>query len=152
MLVPMPAQWDPSLLTGNPVVDKQHQRLFALVAQVHGMVAAGEGRAAVAAALGELARYTHEHFQAEEELMLSSRFPGRPEHRRHHFRLLERANALVAEHRSGRHADPSEIAAFLAAWLEHHIRGDDRALIDWLREGRRADPQPAAALPGADCR
>ena len=150
MLVPMPAQWDPSLLTGNPVVDKQHQRLFALAARVHQLVAEGQERTAITAALDEMARYTHEHFQAEEELMLSSRFPGRSEHRRHHFRLLERANALVAEHRSGGPIDPLATASFLADWLNHHIRGDDRELVDWLNARRLA---PAAAgAPSGDCR
>jgi hemerythrin len=128
------AVWMPTYLTGNSAVDRQHQRLFDLVNELHHGIIAGKGRESLGPALKALASYTLEHFATEEGFMRSTSYPGFPRHKAKHDQLAAQVKDLMAQYDGGALTLPGTLSKFLADWLTHHIKEEDMEMITWVRE------------------
>jgi hemerythrin len=128
------AIWMPKYLTGNAAVDRQHQRLFELVNDLHHGIIAGQGRETMGPTLKALAAYTLEHFATEEGFMRSARYEHYARHKAKHDQLAAQVKDLMAQYESGSLSLPGTLSRFLADWLTHHIKEEDMEMISWLRE------------------
>lgn len=119
-------EWTDDLSVGVASLDGHHQRLIALLNQLHDVIRRADTSEVVGAILGELIRYTYYHFGEEERLMEVAGYADLAAHRQSHRAITERVREMEAEWE----ADPRSVIAaelfeFLADWLIHHIRSED---------------------------
>lgn len=127
------AIWTPQYVTGHPTVDQQHQKLFEMVNDLHHAIISGHGPEKVGPVLKGLAAYTQEHFRTEEALMVASNYPEMTRHKGAHSVLIGQVKELLVKFDHGETVLPATLSKFLADWLNHHIKGEDKALIEWVR-------------------
>ncbi len=134
----MPIRWDPTLATGVPEIDRQHEAIFARVEALVQAIRGGSSREEVGRTLAFLNDYVVTHFRAEEEVMRKADFPGMPTHRAEHERFVRDLAVLAAEHaRDG--ATPSlvlRVKGRVSDWLSEHIHRADRELAAHLARAR----------------
>ena len=119
--------WDETYSVRVKKLDEQHQKLFALLNALHDAMRQGKGQAIVQDTLRELATYTVSHFQAEEELMRKSNYPGLAAHQAEHQRFVARVTQLAEDLQAGRHVSSIDLLDFIKDWLAEHIRKIDRS-------------------------
>lgn len=138
------ACWRDEYRTGNHLVDHQHQQLFEIVNSLHEAMLQGHGREILGKTLKSLAHYTLEHFQTEEQLMLTYVYPHYAEHKGRHEELKTKVLALIANFEASSSL-AIEVSHFLTEWLIHHIKGEDQKMIRYLREkiGEHSPTEPA---------
>lgn len=128
------AVWNSQLETGHPMVDHQHMTLFQMVNDLDLAIGSGSGSGQVhiEPILKRLVTYTLEHFKAEEVMMASRNYPDIHRHKAAHDALVTKVNDLVIRFDNGETVLPSELSRFLTDWLNHHIKQEDKLMIDWL--------------------
>src|ERR1035441_7519111 len=80
-------EWKPEYSVQIPKIDVQHQRLFALAAELHAAMAEGKGKTVLEQSLARLVDYTKVHFAAEEEFMGKYGYPEAAGHKAQHEAL-----------------------------------------------------------------
>lgn len=128
------AIWDPALLTGNPLIDEQHKRLFILVNQLHDAILKSAAHSVLADTLNQLIEYTATHFKDEEDFWRLNNYPFLQEHITEHEKLTAQSLEIQNKFLAGQMALTLQLSQFLKDWLNHHIKGDDKRAIDYLRE------------------
>ena len=125
--------WSEAYAIGVESIDDDHQRLFALVNEFHVAVQTGQVPKTIRATLGELARYTIQHFDREEATMQSASYPGLDQHKELHARLRRAVAATLKSHDvAARLFDYAGFIGFLKNWLTNHILVEDRKFADYL--------------------
>lgn len=120
---------DPRYRVGIPQVDREHQRLFEIIAEVNAGLDHADDKARSSAlrhAIGELIEYTRSHFASEETLMANAGFPGLADHQLLHSDLLKRVREMQMRIEIGDESATLDLSRFLAAWLTEHILTADR--------------------------
>ena len=127
-------RWTPELMTGNAVVDSEHQQLIALIDRLE-LVGGGPDGSGIEDALDELTDYVFVHFQMEEKLMRREEYPADAleAHLAEHRKLDQRTTQLVQQYSDGALRTVDPIVNFLYDWLENHILTFDRAMADFIR-------------------
>jgi hemerythrin len=128
--------WDPSLATGDPMIDAQHQELYRIVNELHTACVDGVAQDRVDQVLGRLLFYTIEHFGAEERLMIRSSYPA-DEIRAHvgmHTELKGRVSELVEQRERGELKTAMPVVELVHDWLGTHIHQVDRKLVTWIKD------------------
>ena len=132
---------DPQYRVGIPQVDREHQRLFEIIAEVNAGLDHADDKARAAAlrhAIGELIEYTRSHFASEEALMKNAGFPGLDIHQLLHSDLLKRVREMQMRIEIGDKTATLDLSRFLASWLTEHILTAD------LEFGRFVSARPPA--------
>ncbi|MCX5934198.1 MAG: hemerythrin domain-containing protein, partial [Pseudanabaena sp. LacPavin_0818_WC45_MAG_42_6] len=81
-----------------------------------------------------LANHTIEHFQTEESLMMRVDYPDYDRHKQTHDCLLSKVDNLLLKFRDrNTEAVTTEITQFLTEWLAHHIKGEDKKMIQFFQ-------------------
>lgn len=127
------AIWSPTLETGNPTVDHQHKQLFVMVNDLHHGIIQGQGRDVMGPILKKLAKYAVDHFATEEGFMRNAGYPNFLRHKGKHDALTKQVSDLLHDWDRGT-ALPATLSKFLADWVSHHIKEEDRELVNWLKE------------------
>jgi hemerythrin len=133
------APWSDEYLTGDAIIDFQHKNLFALVNQLHCLIQWGRGADTIAAHLEEILRCTTEHFAMEEERMAALGYDHLEAHAKRHLALQERIQSALDKTRNNPSQLPADVSACLSDWIAHHIKGDDRRMMEFFRQA--AEPQ-----------
>jgi hemerythrin len=126
--------WTPGLAVGHEEIDAQHQELFHRVARLVEAMASGGDGAVVARLFDFLGTYAVDHFAAEEQLMVESRFPGYNVHKAAHERFIRDYQALRKLHEENGASAAVAIKAhtWLSEWLRSHIGRADQLLARHL--------------------
>ena len=126
--------WSTALEFGIPLIDGQHRRLVENLEDI--LVATGDTKEALSKCLRFLIKYTHEHFQTEERLMVEHQFPGYAEHAKAHaaFRKsLGKAAKLISKSK-----DPTEsiklVKSMMVNWYVAHVTGMDQKYSEFFRK------------------
>jgi hemerythrin len=127
--------WDPSLATGEAMIDAQHQELYRIVNELHEACSEGIAQERVDQVLGRLLFYTIEHFAAEENLMVRSSYPADDirSHVFQHTELKRRVGELVGEREAGRLKTAMPVVELVHEWLGTHINHVDRRLANYVQ-------------------
>lgn len=86
-------EWNDSFTLNNPLMDKQHKKIFALIKKISLLVQsmesniADEHKRALKVALIELVDYCKTHFRDEEEYLKRMNFPLLKDHEESHESL-----------------------------------------------------------------
>jgi hemerythrin len=134
------AFFEEDLSLGIPSLDAQHRELVERFERFLSACAQAEERAfeELRRLLDFLASYSVDHFAREERLMEAVAYPRLGAHREQHLRFRSQLAALRAVLDRGRAPVALLVRTrkFVLAWLIHHVRGEDRAAGDSLREHR----------------
>jgi hemerythrin len=127
--------WDPSLATGDAMIDAQHQELYRIVNELHEACVDGLSQDRVDQVLDRLLTYTVVHFDAEERLMANSSYPplGVKAHFSQHGDLKRRVGKLIEQRESGELTTAMPVVELVHEWLGTHINCTDRRMIEYLR-------------------
>ena len=127
----MALAWDPALLTGNRQIDDQHERIYQIFHDLRAVIDGPRGVEEARRVLGALSLYVVAHFRLEEDLMAQSGYPALELHRAEHDSLRLQAEALVDRFNAGGML-PMELLDFMERWLDGHVRGQDRPMVQFL--------------------
>ena len=127
----MTIQWEENLRFGVPVIDEQHEEIFAHFDKLSEVIEGGGGSEEVIKILNYLNDYATTHFSDEEKLMVLYKYDGLEEQRQQHALFKEniaRFTELLAAT-----APTQEIAikidATLIRYFINHIRKLDRKMV-----------------------
>lgn len=124
--------WQDDLNIGIDVIDHQHMRIVEMLNQLD-VAQRGVQRAAVADVMGELVDYTMSHFAFEEELMEEAGYPFCAAHKRVHEIFGKRVSDYRLRFQAGEDVT-DELRSMLSRWLFNHIRGDDKAYAEQVKQ------------------
>jgi methyl-accepting chemotaxis protein len=135
-------EWSKRFEIGVPSIDAQHKRLFELANNLHIAMTVGKGRDVLKQSLEDLVNYTVTHFQAEEQLMRRSGYPGLAGHAAMHDALTGKVRDFAAQFGAGGVSVSLELMQFLRDWLYQHILKSDKQYVPYVisaAEGRPAN-------------
>jgi len=119
--------WNDRLSVGIASIDKEHQKLVALLNDFYDAVQAGHGKESLASVLAALVDYTKKHFANEEQLFAKTGYPEATAHKKAHDDLTHQVLDIQQKYAKGAGtALPTETLNFLKNWLITHIQGADR--------------------------
>ncbi len=126
-------RWDPSLETGEPLIDAEHKLLVLLFRKLDAAIKLGASEHVVGATINEVRRFVEFHFISEENLMRETEFPDVEKHHAKHVELLAQLTSLLSKV-AARKEFPEDLLYFLNQWLIQHIGSQDRGLADHVRD------------------
>ena len=126
--------WTPELSVSVKQIDEQHQRLVALVNDLHQAMKQGQGAQVLAETFTKLLDYTKYHFSTEEKLFEQYGYPRAKEHAAQHRDLEHQAAKLQADFDSGKVLVSVQVLEFLKEWVTKHIMGSDKAYSAFFNE------------------
>ena len=114
-------------------IDRQHQKLFQMLNELHDAMKVGNGTKLAPAILTRLVAYTHEHFATEEALMKHAGYPGLAAHRAEHEKLTQQVAKMAKDLADGNAATTTSLLDFLRNWLRSHILTRDKSYTAHFR-------------------
>lgn len=134
----MTIAWDPSLATGDAMIDSQHQELYRIVNELYEACYEGVDQARVDSVLEQLLSYTVKHFGAEEDLMARTGYPSEllRTHVAIHDDLKRRVGELVEARERGELQTAMPVVELVHEWLGTHINHIDRKVAQHVNSVR----------------
>ena len=130
----MYAEFDDTLVTGNEMIDAQHQELISKINALLKSCELNSGKMAAVQTLGYLAEYTDYHFAAEEKLQEEIGYPGIAEHKKKHAELrcaVEELHTMLEESEGPTDLFVTQVQKKVVEWLYNHIKGFDRSVAEY---------------------
>ena len=125
--------WSPALGVGIPSIDRQHQRLVALLNELHEAVETGHDADLLLDVFDELHEYTTVHFAYEEALLEEHGYSDLQSHAAQHHALLERFVQLRERYTSGGGPVGADLLVLLREWVSKHLSAEDQLYAAHLR-------------------
>lgn len=113
--------WDDKYLIGHDAIDRQHQRLFEILNNLHAAMKARHGDASIDATLAALLDYAQSHFAEEEQVMADVGYPELEAHRGKHRQLNLKLAAMTESRQAGERIATFELLTFLGEWIVDHV-------------------------------
>ena len=132
----MAFMWNSGFEIGDKLIDSQHKELVKVTNELFEACSAGHGQDKMVETVNFLAEYAVKHFNDEERLQQSIRYPGYPEHKKLHddFKatVTDAMNQLKAQ-------GPSvllitKITTIVGNWLLSHIKNEDSKIGAHMRK------------------
>lgn len=138
----MRAEFDESLVTGNEMIDAQHQELIGRINQLLESCEEGQGKVKAVKMLDYLLDYTEFHFEAEEKLQEEISYPGIKEHKAKHAEFknaVKELQEMLEEEEGPTEAFVAQVQKNVVDWLFDHIKGFDRSVAEYKFMASNAD-------------
>ena len=132
----MSTNWDASMETGDPHVDRQHREIIELVDHLDEIAADDAGWMQDAREiLDQVLGLTVTHFATEELVMARVKYPADAQERmlEQHRDFKSYARIRILEFRAGDRTGLVLLPGFLRLWLVEHEFGLDREFVSWFR-------------------
>ncbi len=126
--------WSDSLSVGVKSIDEQHKGLLQAVNDLHAAMVKGQVKMVTGPLLKSLAKYTKDHFTAEEAMLRRTSYPGLSAHHAKHVDLNRQVEQYIQRFERGEISINVHLLDFLRDWLVNHIQKDDRDYGPWLNE------------------
>ena len=118
--------WSKEYSVDVPSIDREHQKLFGMLNELHDAMQVGKGSQIAPEVLKRLVAYTCEHFANEESIMVRAHYPNFAGHKVEHDKLTSEVGKIVQDFNEGKVVLSMKLLEFLRTWLQTHIRGCDR--------------------------
>jgi hemerythrin-like metal-binding protein len=130
--------WSNKFAIGIGVFDREHREIVDAINELQAAVEGGNDRGVTGHMLSKLASDTVAHFQSEEAMMTSSKYPGLMLHGMKHQHLMKQLSAFLARYGCNGTTMDRHSLNFLRDWVTTHIQSDDLNFGLWLNEhGKR---------------
>lgn len=127
-----PCAFSEEYLTGIPLIDEEHQKLFTITGKIVNLIRDGVTDLdipEILRILGELRDYTHMHFSDEEDYMRSIGYDGLEAQQRAHAAFIAELNEISEEQlRQQPEEYLKSLIEFLLGWLINHILKTDKCI------------------------
>jgi len=123
--------WNESYNIGNELIDKQHQylvNLINLLVENKNVLSKEE----LTAIFNNLIHYANVHFQAEEELVSSTDYPNKADHKEEHRKFVKKLEKIELGIVLEDEKTIDNIILFLSQWLIDHILVRDKEFAPFL--------------------
>lgn len=127
-------EWSEDLRVGVADVDHQHQKLVAMVNELHTAMQKGHGKDILGSTITGLIDYTVVHFSTEERYFDAFGYPDAAVHKTQHQGFVERVTDFQQGFDEDRLMLSIDVMDFLSTWLVEHIKGSDRTFGPFLNE------------------
>jgi len=117
--------WEDAYSCGEPTIDAQHQRLFALANGLFGATTSRQSTEEITLRLRKLSAHAAQHFRDEETILQRAGFPGLAEHVRAHERLLKRMDVLQGQGERGTLDTAQLVEFFIVELVQGHLLAED---------------------------
>jgi hemerythrin len=135
--------WSESYSMGIKLLDDQHKGLLDFVNDIFGHATGDENeeRAWFKEVIQQAVSYVKQHFATEEKIMLATKFPGYPAHKKCHDEFTLTVVKTVKEFDAGKRLVLEKFACFLKDWVLSHVAVMDRQYSVYFRKiaTRKAD-------------
>jgi len=135
--------WSNSYSMGIKAIDDQHKGLLDFVNDLfsHASGREKEEREYFKSVIQQAVEYVKVHFATEEKLMLATKFPGYPEHKRKHEEFIMTVVKTVKDFDAGKRLTLTNFGYFLKDWVLSHIAVMDKQYSDYFKRiaTRKAD-------------
>lgn len=127
-------QWDSSFSVNVGEIDKQHQKLVAMINDLNDAMKQGKGKDALAKIISELFNYAGNHFATEEKYFEKFGYPAAASHKLEHNNFVKKVSEFKNSFDSGQLALTIEVMNFLKDWLRAHIKKVDKEYGPYFNE------------------
>lgn len=124
-------QWDETMSVNVDGLDKQHQKLIALINESFEAIQRHD-EPALSLLIEKMRTYAAMHFAAEEKYMLENNFPDLENHRKLHKKFNEDVDDF--QRNLFNKTNLSQIFVFLSRWLTNHIMEQDKEYMPSIKE------------------
>ena len=126
--------WDPTLLSGHPTIDHQHQQLYHLSNSLLASITSGRYPDDAKLQMQLLIAHVAQHFHDEEAILARTDYPQLAAHAKEHNRLIAKAKELQRD-MGGVTTDLPTLLSFLALDLvKGHLLAWDRRFFEHLEQ------------------
>lgn len=122
-------EWSDRFKLGHAKIDRDHQKLIALINRLSEAMIKREGQKVCAEVLDQLVTYFQTHFAMEEQLMAAHHYAHSMEHKAEHAAFVKQVLELKAKFEAGSLTLSVSLLNFLREWLSTHILATDKALV-----------------------
>ena len=129
---------DSELSVGNSLMDSDHRQMVVLLNDLFLAMERHEGKVVLVKLLGDLTKFTQEHFKREEEIMQRIGYAEQENHKQEHDRLNSEVQELQKRFNGGKSMLSIEVSRFLSDWVFNHIIRDDRKLAAAIRAAEQS--------------
>lgn len=131
----MYAVFDDTLVTGNKMIDSQHEELIHRINELlKNCESESVDRIKAVKTLDFLADYTEYHFGEEEKLQKEIGYPGYEAHLKEHEALRQVVRDLyemLSDQEGPTEAFVNQVQENVVEWLYTHIKGFDRSVAEY---------------------
>ena len=129
-------EWTPAISVGDPIIDKQHQKLLKEVNILISDTFSEEKDAVIYEAVAFLSEYIREHLAYEEKYMELHEYPGRDAHKLLHDNFVEQYETFKKQLIKGASKKEliMEIEQYIGNWWIQHITVEDKKYALYIRE------------------
>lgn len=124
-------EWNESYQVGVAEIDRQHQKLFALLNNLAQAVSNGYAEDIIGQVLAEMAAYADEHFKHEQ--LYLEKHPDYQAHFLEHWEFTKKCMGLAMGFRRDQSVS-WETLDYLIKWLQRHILTEDSRYFRELAE------------------
>lgn len=127
--------WNPRYTVYDDVIDRQHQKLFAITNKLIDKYESGSEECYDV--LSDLVEYLSEHFKTEQVVMMKLRFWAYEKHIKDHQRFIDKIEDFIKKYQNGQVCLTTEILTFLRDWIFSHTTKEDLKFGELLKISRR---------------
>lgn len=132
--------WRPEYSVRSDTLDRQHQKMFQIVNQLHDAIFARKAKDVMGGIIHDLIAYTETHFAEEERQMELGRFPPQlfQAHKAAHAQLVRQVREIEQRYlgREG-NMSPDVLCFLVGEWLLKHILGMDKQYAPYMDKAGR---------------
>lgn len=126
--------WTEEYDIGVEKFNDAHKKLFDLINQLHDAMKEGKGKEVIGEIVGELEKYTTEHFSDEEKEFDERGYPDSAPHKEQHKLFVSKIAGFKNDIVVGNANLSMDIIQFLKDWLINHIKGVDMKYKQFFNE------------------
>lgn len=131
----MRAEFTDNLITGNELIDSQHEELINRINKLLDSCELGEGKLSAVKMLDYLAEYTETHFNAEENLQKEVCYPDYEKHHAKHEEFkqtIKELTEMLQEEEGPSEAFVEKVEENVVQWFYRHISSFDRSVAEYI--------------------
>lgn len=130
----MRAEFSENLITGNELIDSQHEELIGRINKLLDSCESSDARLTAVKTLDFLSDYTVFHFDAEENLQKEIEYPGYEQHKAQHEafkKTISELEEMLTEDEGPSPAFVEKVEENVIKWFYTHIEGFDRSVAEY---------------------
>jgi len=141
----MPAfKWNKGHAVYLPEIDAEHRNLFRIADELQKAATSGENADRILTLLRGLLAAVEVHFNREERLMRSIKYPLLAWHKQQHDTVRKRGSGFLKRVEAGESDAALMMLEFLAVWLRDHTALTDRMMGAYIRNYERVQTSIAS--------
>jgi hemerythrin len=121
-------EWKDDFSVGVPDVDYEHQKLIALINDLHDAMSRDNSDVTVMDFLGEIYAHVAAHFALEEKIMRERNYDQYSDHKADHEALLDELRDIMDDYEENAFFSDDIFANAVGSWFSDHFRNRDARL------------------------